>query len=145
MLEAVQNVEAWEHFQHGADIGIRGFGATLPQALEQAALALTAIVTPPAGVQPLRAVEIRCPGGTDDFLLLDWINALIYEMATRNMLFSRFHVAREGAALAATAWGEPVDVARHVPALEPKGATFTELKAARLPDGRWLAQCVVDV
>lgn len=145
MLEAVQNVEAWEHFHHGADIGIRGFGATLPQAFEQAALALTAIVTPPAGVQPLLAVEIRCDGGNDEFLLLDWINALIYEMATRNMLFARFRVTREGGALAATAWGEPVDVARHAPAVEPKGATFTELKAARLADGRWLAQCVVDV
>ncbi len=145
MLEAVQNVEAWEHFQHGADIGIRGYGATLPQAFEQAALALTAIVTPPAGVQPLRAVEIRCAGGNDDFLLLDWINALIYEMATRGMLFARFRVTRDAGALTATAWGEPVDVARHAPAVEPKGATFTELKAARLADGRWLAQCVVDV
>lgn len=145
MPEAGRHAAAWEHFRHGADIGIRGYGASVPQAFEQAALALTAIVTAPAGVQPLRAVEVRCNAGNDEFMFLDWINAVIYEMATRSMLFARFEVRSEGGVLAATAWGEPVDVARHAPAVEPKGATFTELEVAHLPDGRWVAQCVVDV
>jgi SHS2 domain-containing protein len=35
----------WEHFPHDADVGVRGFGATAAEAFEQAALALTAIVT----------------------------------------------------------------------------------------------------
>ena len=47
--------------------------------------------------------------------------------------------------LRATAWGEPVVVARHRPAVEVKGATYTALCVARQPDGRWLAQTVVDV
>lgn len=34
----------WEHFPHQADIGVRGMGATLAQAFEQAALALTAVI-----------------------------------------------------------------------------------------------------
>jgi SHS2 domain-containing protein len=38
-----------------------------------------------------------------------------------------------------------VDVARHQPAVEVKGATFTELKVRRTDQGEWLAQCVVDV
>jgi Archease protein family (MTH1598/TM1083) len=32
----------WEHFPHGADIGIRGWGSALAAAFEQAALAATA-------------------------------------------------------------------------------------------------------
>jgi len=32
----------WEHFPHEADVGIRGFGATLAEAFEQAALAMSA-------------------------------------------------------------------------------------------------------
>jgi SHS2 domain-containing protein len=28
----------WEHFPHGADVGVRGFGATAAAAFEQAAL-----------------------------------------------------------------------------------------------------------
>ena len=34
---------------------------------------------------------------------------------------------------------------RHAPAVEVKGATFTELKVHRNEDGAWIAQCVVDV
>ena len=136
---------AWEHFRHGADIGIRGYGASLPQAFEQAGLALTAVVTAPEAVRDLHPVEIRCQAGNDEFKFIDWINALIYEMSTRHMLFGRFHVASDGNGLVGTAWGERVDVARHAPAVEPKGATFTELKVGHQPDGRWLAQCVVDV
>ena len=78
-------------------------------------------------------------------LLVDWLNALVYEMATRRMLFSRFEVRLDGTRLHATAWGEPVDVARHRPAVEVKGATYTQLKVARDEQGGWLAQCVVDV
>ena len=134
----------WEHFRHGADAGIRGIAPTEAQAFEQAALALTAVVTAPENVHPVQPVAVRCNATDDEFLFIDWINALIFEMSTRAMLFSRFDVAIDRPGLAATAWGEPVDRQRHSPAVEPKGATFTEL-SVRHEDNRWLAQCVVDV
>ena len=134
----------WEHFSHGADIGVRGFGATRAEAFEQAALALTAVVTDPAGVGAAEAVSIACEAPDDELLLAEWLNQLIYAMATRRMLFGRFAVRIDGTRLAATAWGEPVDVARHGPAVEVKGATYTALRVA--PEGHgWLAQTVVDV
>jgi tRNA nucleotidyltransferase (CCA-adding enzyme) len=78
-------------------------------------------------------------------LLVDWLNALILEMAARHMLFSRFEVSLDGHRLNATAWGEPIDLGRHQPAVEIKGATYTALKVGRMESGQWLAQCVVDV
>jgi hypothetical protein len=57
---------------------------------------------------------------------------LIFEMATRSMLFARFQVVLDETGLSATVWGEPVDVARHCPAVEPKGATFTELAVRQM-------------
>jgi tRNA nucleotidyltransferase (CCA-adding enzyme) len=137
--------EGWEHFPHDADIGVRGFGPSRERALEQAALALTAAITDPATVRPLIEVEIACAAPDDETLLVDWLNALLFEMARRSMLFSRFAVRLDGTSLAANAWGEPVDVARHEPAVEVKGATMTALAVRREPDGRWLAQCVIDV
>ena len=137
-------MSAWEHFEHEADIGVRGRGATLAEAFAQAALALTAIVTDPALVEPRIPVAIRCEAPDPEFLLVDWLNALIYEMATRHMLFSHYDVRIEGDRLEATAWGEPVDRSRHQPAVEPKGATFTALQVARQGE-EWIAQCVVDV
>jgi SHS2 domain-containing protein len=38
-----------------------------------------------------------------------------------------------------------VDIGRHKPAVEVKGATYTQLKVARDEAGAWMAQCVVDV
>jgi len=135
----------WEHFAHGADIGIRGIGPTKAAAFEQIALALTSVITDPATVRPEQAVAITCDAPSDDLLAVDWLNALVYEMATRRMLFSRFLVTLEDSRLHATAWGEPVDRTRHEPAVEVKGATYTALQVGRLADGQWLAQCIVDV
>ena len=143
MSIAIRNV--WEHFAHGADIGVRGIGPTKEAAFEQIALALTAVVTDLELVHPKTAVPIACEAPTDDLLLADWLNAIIYEMATRHMLFSAFVVAIDGSRLQATAWGERVDPIRHEPAVEIKGATYTALRVVREKDDHWLVQCVVDV
>src|SRR5512140_1879659 len=115
----------WEHFAHGADIGVRGIGATRAEAFEQAAAALTAVLTDPATVAPATRVDIRCAAPDDDILLVDWLNALVYEMATRRMLFGRCVVELADHALTGQAWGEMVDPLRHRPAVEVKGATYT--------------------
>ena len=135
----------WEHFPHGADVGVRGIGPTKEAAFVQTALALTGVVTDLAAVRRDVAVHISCEAPTDEVLLVDWLNALVYEMATRRMLFCAFNVTIASSRLEATAWGEAVDQARHEPAVEVKGATYTALRVERLDDGRWLAQCVVDV
>ncbi|MEQ1440352.1 archease [Fontimonas sp. SYSU GA230001] len=135
----------WEHFEHRADIGVRGIGNSLEQAFEQAALALTAVITDPAGVRAQQPVAIDCRGADRERLLVDWLNALVFEMANRRMLFSRFEVQIVGQQLAATAWGEALDPARHRPAAEVKGATPTELRTWRDALGQWIAQCVVEV
>jgi len=135
----------WEHFPHDADIGVRGWGATLEQAFEQAALALTAVVTDPAEVAAKDMLQLSCMAPNAELLLTDWLNSLIFEMVTRNMLYSRFEVQVKGGHLTAKVWGEALDVARHRPAVEIKGATYTELKVAQQAGGDWLAQCVVDV
>ena len=135
----------WEHFPHDADMGIRGYGASIDEAFAQTALALIAVITDPAMIAPHTPLDVKVMASDQELLLVDWLNALVYEMATRKWLFSRFDVRIEGKTLEARAWGERVDVARHKPAVEVKGATYTELRVARLDDGSWLAQCVVDV
>lgn len=134
----------WEHFAHEADMGVRGFGSSPAEAFEQAALAMTAIVTDPGGVQALEAIRIRCEAPDLELLFAEWLNALIYEMSTRRMLFSRFEVRLHGCRLSARALGERVEPSRHHPAVEVKGATYTALEVAPV-EGGWMAQTVVDV
>ena len=139
------NAARWEHYEHGADIGVRGLGATKASAFEQAALALTAVIVDPDAVEARERVSVACKASDDELLLADWLNALVYEMATRKMLFGRFRVRIDGTNLTAEAWGEKTDVARHRPAVEVKGATYTTLHVGQENDGTWVAQTVVDV
>jgi tRNA nucleotidyltransferase (CCA-adding enzyme) len=134
----------WEHFPHEADVGVRGFGASPEEAFEQAAQGLTAVVTH-VEVEPNLSVEVTCEAPDIELLFVEWLNAVIYEMAVRKMLFGRFAVRIVDGRLEGTLWGEPVDVARHAPACEPKGATYTALRVAPEADGLWSAACVVDV
>lgn len=135
----------WEHFAHQADVGVRGFGPTREAAFEQAALALTAAVCDPQTIREAKRVAIDCEAEDGEMLLPAWLNAVVYEMATRRMLFGRYRVAIDGNRLRGEAWGEPVDVKRHQPAVEVKGATVTELRVEQAPSGSWLAQCIIDV
>lgn len=135
----------WETFAHDADVGVRGRGQTLAEAFAAVAIALTAAVCDPAKVAAITAVPIACEAPDDELLLVDWLNALVYAMATQRLLFSRFEVRIEHHRLQATAWGEALDLVRHQPAAEVKGASYCELAVRQTADGDWLAQCVVDV
>jgi tRNA nucleotidyltransferase (CCA-adding enzyme) len=135
---------SWAHFPHDADTGVVGVGPTKAEAFRQVALALTAVVTDPGKVNPVHPVPVACEAPSDELLLIEWLNALIYEMAVRAMVFGEFSVEIDDGRLSATAYGEAVDIERHEPAVEIKGATLTALQVVQGPDG-WRAQCVVDV
>lgn len=54
----------WEHFEHAADIGVRGIGETAAAAFEQAALAMTAVIADPASVSAREPVSVHCEAQT---------------------------------------------------------------------------------
>ncbi len=135
----------WEHYSHTADMGIRGFGITKEQAFAQAALAMIAISVDLKTIKPQQQIEISCEADDDELLFIAWLNSIIYEMAIRKMLFSEFEVAISGKKLTAKACGEKLDLARHKPIIEIKGATYSDLKVYQDKDGTWMAQCVVDI
>lgn len=135
----------WEHFQHIADVGIRGVGATVEEAFAEGARALTAVVVDPDAVRDKDYVEIVCCADELDLLFADWLNALIYEMDIRRMLFARFEVSIDGKRLSGKAYGEAFDPQRHDISIGVKAATYLELNVFQRSDKQWVAQCVVDV
>ena len=134
----------WSHFHHEADIGLRGTGVDKESAFEAIALALTAAVTDPERVSVNETICIECRAPSDEILLVDWLNALIYEMDVRKMLFRNFDVSIVDGGLKAKVGGERIDRDKHRPAVEVKGATYTALAVDRTDDG-WAVRCVVDV
>ena len=139
------NGPSWEHFEHQSDIGVRGYGPSMEEAFENAALAVVAVEVDLSDVLPKTELHVECVAVDHELLLVDWLNAVIAAMSSRCMAFTQFHVEIEHTHLRGRLIGEQVDPTRHVLGTEVKGATYAELKVHQLPNGLWLAQCIVDV
>jgi SHS2 domain-containing protein len=135
----------FETFEHTADLGLRIRAADLDTLFVEAAQALfSVIVEDLAKVEPRQSIEVRLSADRPEFLLFDWLRELLFYFDSRHLLFGRFeaHVAEDG--LHATAWGEPLDRARHVLEHEVKAITYHGLRVEHLKDG-WLAEVIVDI
>lgn len=134
----------YETFEHQADIGVRGRGASLEEAFANAATAMYSVMVNVDRVEPRESREVRTEAGDREQLLVEWLNALLALSDIERMVFSRFEVRHTEAGVTGTAWGERLDPARHEPKVEVKGATYHLLRVT-CDDGRCVAQCVVDV
>ena len=135
----------WSHFEHDADIGLHASAATRAELFEGLATALTAVVTDPQGIDCHQSVEVHCEAPNDELLLVDWLNAIVFEMATRGMVFGHFDVLLHDGKLDGRLDGERLERERHQPAVEVKGATYTALQVKKDKSGLWTGQCIVDV
>jgi SHS2 domain-containing protein len=136
----------YEVFEHTADLGLRIRAADLPTLLAEAGAALfSAIVTNFDTVRPAEPVEFQLEIEPPDDLLHDWLAELLYAFYTRRLLFCRFEVQVDAERLTATAWGEPINAARHQLDMEIKAITYHALRAEREPGGDWLGEVIVDI
>ena len=136
--------QQFETFEHEADVGIRGFGATPEEAFANAAAALYSVMVDITRVEEKEFRGVNVTADDREQLLVEWLNALLAVSDIERMVFSRFEVRIEGNRLAGTAWGEHLDRDRHHAHVEVKGATYHML-SLRQENGHYVAQCVVDV
>src|SRR5947209_8656650 len=130
----------YETFEHTADLGLRVRAPDLDTLFAEAATALFAAAVEDLGtVRPLQRHDVRLAGDDRAYLLFDWLNELLYQYDTRHLLLCRFeaHVGDDG--LRGSAWGEPLDRARHELQHEVKAITYHGLKVEPA-DGGWLAE-----
>jgi SHS2 domain-containing protein len=135
----------YETFEHTADLGLRIRAADLDTLFAEAGRALfSAIVEDLDAVHPREKVAIRLQGTDRDYLLFDWLNELLYHFDTKQMVFGKFEVQVGADGVAASAWGEPLDPARHGLSHEVKAITYHGLKVEQSEDG-WLAEVIIDI
>ncbi|MBE0621254.1 MAG: archease [Burkholderiales bacterium] len=135
--------EAYDYFEHDADMGIVGRGERIEEAFEHAAAAAFAMMADPARITPQASVSIEFEEADAELALVTWLNLLLGQARSHGLIFGRFQLRRNGARWSGTAAGEPwrEGLERGV---EVKGATLTGL-AVTQTDGIWEARCVVDV
>jgi SHS2 domain-containing protein len=131
------------YFEHDADIGVIGRGASLEEAFVAAAEAMFAIMTDIAAVRQLDSVPIEFEETDIEIALVRWLNLLLGSARERGWVFGHFWLVREGERWRGGAAGEPWREA-HERGVEVKGATLTAL-AVKRDEGGWEARCVVDV
>ena len=132
-----------EYFEHGADIGVVGRGASVEEAFARAAEAMFAIMVELDAVQPRSTVTVEFEEDDVELALVRWLNALLAQARESGAVFCRFELRRDGNWWRGTARGEHWRDA-HARGTEVKGATLTALSVRRDEDG-WQARCVVDV
>jgi SHS2 domain-containing protein len=132
-------------FDHTADLGLRVESPDLDTLFREAAEGLFAMMTDDVStIRPNLAVPFAVSGTDREFLLFDWLRGLLLYADEHRVLFARFEVSVTDTGLTATAWGEPLDPARHELAREVKAITYHELRVEQTPAG-WLAEVIVDI
>ena len=135
----------YETFDHTADLGLRVRAADLDTLFAEAAECLfAAIVEELDTIRPVQAVEVRLEAEDREYLLFDWLKALLYHFDAEHLLFRRFEVKVTEGGLEGRAWGEPLDRARHELSHEVKAITYHGLRVERTPAG-WEAEVIVDI
>lgn len=131
------------YFEHGADIGVIGRGATLEDAFVEAARAMFAIMAEPGQVEESLSVDIAFEEHDVEFALVTWLNRLLAEARLHSAVFKRFELNRNGDSYLGRAfgcgWRPSIDRGTEV-----KGATLTALTVKQHKSG-WDARCIVDV
>jgi SHS2 domain-containing protein len=135
----------YETFDHTADLGLRIRAPDLDTLFAEAGKALfAAIVENLDSVEPRQQRRIELTGEDREYLLIDWLQELLYCFDSQHLLFSRFQVHVGSTGLTAEAWGEPLDRTRHRLLHEVKAITYHGLTVEQSDQG-WLAEVIVDI
>ena len=132
-------------FAHTADAGIRVESPDLNTLFADAARGLfSLIVANPDEVALRTRREFRIDCHDLEYLLIDWLNELLFAFEAQHLLFRQFEVTVNRQGLSAMACGECVDETRHQLDHEVKAITYHDL-FVRQEEERWIAQVIVDI
>jgi len=119
----------FEILNHTADVGIIAYGADMSQAFANAAKGLFSLITELDDVEEVLHRDIELTAPDEESLLVEWLNELVYQFDTENILFKRFDIIQlDKTQLKARSYGEKVDSSRHKLKTGVKAATYHMLK-----------------
>ena len=137
-------MERYRVMAHTADVGIIGYGGSLPEAFANAALGMFDQILDLAGVQEATTWTVEVEGEGPSDVLVRWLNELLFIFDTEALIPCRIEVSHlDDRRLRATLWGEPLDPKRHRLKGEVKAATYHGAEVVQGPQPR--VQVILDV
>ncbi len=114
---------------HPADLGIEGYGKTLAEAFEQAALGLVSIIVDASRVEARDCRKVTLQGSDLEHLLVRWLEEILYLYDGEHFIGGRFQISQlESGRLQAVVHGEVFDPTRHETRMDVKAVTYHQLK-----------------
>jgi SHS2 domain-containing protein len=135
--------------EHTADAYIEAYGTSLEEAFENAALAMTDVMTEVETVEAQNEETFTVEAKDEYALLYSWLEELLLEFELKGKLYSRFEVSTieksaEGFRLHAKAWGENYDSEKHPSKVGIKSATYHQMEILKTPEAV-TARFILDV
>ena len=136
---------SFEIIEHGADIGIKAYGASIEETFANAALGLFSLIVDLEDIEESLHRELVVTAGDRESLLVSWLNELIYRFDVEYMLFKRIEIGYLAEnEIRALCYGERVEPSRHKLKMGIKAATYHMLSIDR-DDNSYKAQVILDV
>ncbi len=112
---------------HTADALVEAFGETISARFANAAFALFDLMTDVSTVETVGEVKVVISADSEEQLLVDFLQELLFLHDTDNYVFKEFEVEVTGLNLEAIARGEQFDPSRHPKRSVVKGVTYHNL------------------
>jgi SHS2 domain-containing protein len=128
----------YRFLEHTADVKVEAYGKTINEAFQEAARALSEIMTETSKIRPIIRKKIEIEAEDLQALLYEWLEKFIYLFDSEGLIFSEFIVEDiqqiEGKfKLKGEAAGEEFDESRHPQRTAIKAATYHEMKIKQSP------------
>jgi len=118
--------------EHTADIGIEAFGRDLNELFANAAYGMFSILCDIERVRAEKTFQVKVSSQTPEELLRSWLDELLYEENTREILFCKFEVKiSDRYSLSGRAFGEKINLERHRLKTEIKAVTYHQLEVQK--------------
>ncbi len=131
--------KGFRFLEHTADAYIEAYGDNLEESFENAAAAMTEVMTD-LGKVDARHEESFVVNASDEYALLySWLEELLLEFELKGKLYSRFDVSgieetSGGFILHARAWGEDFDSEKHTSKVGVKSVTYHRMEIVKEPE-----------
>jgi len=138
-------MKQYEIIEHTADIGIKAYGRDMKELFQNAARGMFNIAADLEGLKPSTSIEVKSKAANYEELLISWLDDLLYNFYTKNIIFSEFTINKiEPCHIEARVSGKHVGDNRSRLKSEIKAATFHELKINQTNEG-YEVQVIFDV
>lgn len=122
-------MKPYEIVEHTADIGIKVYGKTLGELFVNSARGLFDIIADLDGIKISTSIKIKLEADNPEELLVAWLDELIYNFYTKNIIFSEFKINKiTDKSVEAEASGRHIGSKKSRLKTEVKAATYHGLK-----------------